>query len=74
MKTIEMIKNNFVDAWAVYYPDEQIDEEVFEATVDELAIDDDEPFDKTMVDDVMEVYPELLFARENWANECRDLF
>ena len=74
MKTTEMVKRYFTEVMKLDFPNEVLDEEVFESTLDELSLTDDEPFDKTMVDDVAYLYPEILDAKQNWADENRDLF
>jgi hypothetical protein len=36
-----------------------------------MGLTDDEPYDDTMVDDVADVYPDVLYAKNNYREEMR---
>jgi hypothetical protein len=71
VSTTDLIKRNFIERLRVYNPKEVIDLDVFEQSLYELALTDDEEYDDTMVDDVADVYPDVLYAKNNYREEMR---
>ncbi len=62
---------NFTQHLAVH--DQVLDSDAFWVTLDELSLTDDQPYDDTMVDDVADLYPEVLDAKEDFAEEMKEI-
>ena len=71
LTTTNLIKTNFTQHLAVR--NEVIDLDAFEQSLYELALTDDEEYDDTMIDDVADVYPDVLYAKNNYREEMRDV-
>jgi hypothetical protein len=71
VSTTDLIKRNFIERLRVYNPKEVIDLDAFEQSLYEMGLTDDEPYDDTMVDDVADVYPDVLYAKNNYREEMR---
>jgi hypothetical protein len=71
VSTTDLIKRNFIERLRVYNPKEVIDHDAFEQSLYELALTDDEEYDDTMIDDVADVYPDVLYAKNNYREEMR---
>jgi hypothetical protein len=71
VSTTDLVKRNFIERLRVYNPKEVIDLDAFEQSLYEMGLTDDEPYDDTMVDDVADVYPDVLYAKNNYREEMR---
>jgi len=71
VSTTDLIKRNFIERLRVYNPKEVIDLDAFEQSLYEMGLTDDEPYDDAMVDDVADVYPDVLYAKNNYREEMR---
>jgi DNA-binding ferritin-like protein (Dps family) len=69
--TTNLIKKNFTQHLAVH--NQVLDVVAFWLVLAELSITDDQPYDDDMVDDVADLYPEVLGAKADWAEDTKEL-
>jgi len=71
LTTTNLIKMNFTQHLDVH--NQVLDSDAFWVTLDELSLTDDQPYDDTMVDDVADIYPEVLDAKIDFAEDMKEM-